>query len=111
MVITTTTIGGGGACRVEGVDDVSGRKWSAIHREAGVHAQHMTWLFTYFDVSWVVHGVPRSQVPCSGRDATEVRRARATCTLPSNRLLCISNMSAPRDFIEQILEQISYRAF
>ena len=26
--------GGGGGCRVEGVDRVSGRQWSAIHREA-----------------------------------------------------------------------------
>ena len=36
----------------------------------------MTWLFAYFDVSWVVHGGPRSQVPCSGRDAMEVRRGQ-----------------------------------
>ena len=34
----------------------------------------MTWLFAYFDVSWVVHGGPRSQVP--GRDAMEVRRGQ-----------------------------------
>ena len=49
---------GGGGCQVEGVDEVSGRKWSAIHREAGVQAQCMTWLFACFDVSWVVHGGP-----------------------------------------------------
>ena len=36
---------GGRACRVEGVDEVSGRQWSAIHREANVQAQCMTWLF------------------------------------------------------------------
>ena len=66
--------GGGGGCRVEGVDEVSGRQWSDIHTEANVQAQCMTWLFAYFDVSWVVHGGPRSQVPCSCRDATEVRR-------------------------------------
>ena len=30
---------GGGGCRVEGVDEVSGRQWSAIHREANVQAQ------------------------------------------------------------------------
>ena len=65
---------GGGGCRVEGLDEVSGRQWSAIHREANVQAQCMTWLFAYFDVSWVVHGGPRSQVPCSGRDAMEVTR-------------------------------------
>ena len=65
---------GGGGCRVEGVDEVSGRKLSAIHREANVQAQCMTWLLAYFDVSWVVHGGPRSQVPCSGRDAMELRR-------------------------------------
>ena len=66
----------GGGCRVDGVDEVSGRQWSAIHREANVQAQCMTWLFAYFDVSWVVHGAPRSQVPCSGRDAMEVRRGQ-----------------------------------
>ena len=33
--------GGGGGCRVEGVDDVSGRQWSAIHREANVQARCM----------------------------------------------------------------------
>ena len=55
---------------------MSGRQWSAIHREANVQAQCMTRLFAYFDVSWVVHGGPRSQVPCSGRDAMEVRRGQ-----------------------------------
>ena len=69
-----SNLGGGGVCRVEGVDEVSGRQWLAIHREANVQAPCMTWLFAYFDVSWVVHGGPRSQVPCLGRDAMEVRR-------------------------------------
>ena len=55
---------------------MSGRQWSAIHREAYVQAHCMTWLFAYFDVSWVVHGGPQSQVPCSGRDAMEVRRGQ-----------------------------------
>ena len=55
---------------------MSGRQWSAIHREANVQARCMTWLFAYFDASWVVHGGPRLQVPCSGRDATEVKRGR-----------------------------------
>ena len=41
-----------------------------------MQAQCMTWLLAYFDVSWVVHGGPRSQVPCSGRDAMEVRRGQ-----------------------------------
>ena len=75
-----------------------------------MQAQCMTWLFAYFDVSWVVHGGPRSQVPCSGRDAMEVG-ARATCRLPSNRLFSISNMSAQQDLIEQILEQVFNRVF
>ena len=61
---------------MEGVDEVSGRQWSAIHREANVQAQCMTWLFAYFDVSWVVHGGPRSQKPCSGRNAMEVRKGQ-----------------------------------
>ena len=65
---------GGGGYRVEGVGEVSGRQWSAIHSEANVQAQCMTWLFAYFDVSCVVHGGARSQVPCSGKDAMEVRR-------------------------------------
>ena len=43
---------------MEGVDEVLGCKWSAIHAEAGVQAQCMTWLFAYFDVLWVVHGGP-----------------------------------------------------
>ena len=67
---------GGVGCRVEGVDEVSRRKLSAIHKEANVQAQCMTWLFAYFDVSWVVHGGSRSQVPCLGRDAMEVRRGQ-----------------------------------
>ena len=58
------------------MDKEVGRKWSAIHREAGVQAQCMTWLFAYFDLSWVMHGAPRSQVACSGRDAMEMRRGQ-----------------------------------
>ena len=30
---------------MEGVNEVSGRQWSAIHLEANVQAQCMTWLF------------------------------------------------------------------
>ena len=89
---------------------MSGRKWSAIHGEAGVQAQCTTWLFAYFDVSWVVQGGPRSQVPCSGRDAMEVRWARATCRLPWNTLFSIGNMSAEQDLTEQILNRVFYRA-
>ena len=74
--------GGGGGYRVEGVDEVSGRQLSAIHKEANVQAHCMTWLFAYFDVSWVVHGGPRSQVPCSGRDAMEVRRGWSYAGFP-----------------------------
>ena len=55
---------------------MSGRQLSAIHMEANVQAQCITSLFAYCDVSWVVHGGPRSQVPCSGRDAMEVRRGQ-----------------------------------
>ena len=77
MVTTSIATGGGGGGRlVEGVDEVSGRQWSAIHREANVQAQCMTWLFAYFDVSWAVHGGPQSQVPFPGRDAMEVRRGQ-----------------------------------
>ena len=58
MVTTSTATrgGGGGGCQVEGVDELSGRQWSAIHREANVQAQCKTWLFAYVDGSWVVHG-------------------------------------------------------
>ena len=41
-----------------------------------MQAHCMTWLFASFDVSWVVHGGPRLQVPCSDRDAMEVRRGQ-----------------------------------
>ena len=44
--------------------------------EANVQAQCMTWRFAYFGVSWVVHGGPRLQLPCSSRDVTEVRRGQ-----------------------------------
>ena len=40
-----------------------------------VQAQCMTWLFAYFHVPWVLRGGPWSQLPCSGRDAMEVRIA------------------------------------
>ena len=77
IAITSTTIeggGGGGGCSVEGVDEVSGRKWSAIHKEAGVQAECIT--FAYFDVSWIVHRGARLQVACLGKDAMEVRRGQ-----------------------------------
>ena len=61
---------------MEGVDEVSRRKSSVIQKEADVQAQCMTWLFAYFDVSEFLHGGRRSQVPCSGRDATVVRRGQ-----------------------------------
>ena len=78
MVTTSraTVGGGGGGCQVEGVDEVLERKWSAIPKEASVQAKCMTWLLAYFDVSWVVHGGPWSQIPCSGRDAMQVRRGQ-----------------------------------
>ena len=92
MVTTSTaTRGGGGGCRVEGVDEVSGRQLSAIHREANVQAQCMTWLFAYFDVSWVVHGGPRSQVPCSGKDAMEVRRGQGHMHASRNQTFAIQD--------------------
>ena len=83
--------GGGGDCRVGGVDKVSGRQLSAIHREPNVQAQCMTWLFAYFDVSWVVHGGPRSQVPCSGRDAMEVTRGRGHMHASLNQNIAIQD--------------------
>ena len=55
---------------------MSSRQWSAIHREACVQAHCMTWMFAYFDMSWVVQGGGRSLVPCSGRDAVVVRRGQ-----------------------------------
>ena len=36
-----------GACKVEGVDKVAGCEWPTIHREGGVQAQCVTWLFAY----------------------------------------------------------------
>ena len=70
---------------------MSGRQLSAIHREANVQAQCMTWLFAYFDVSWVVHGGPRSQVPCSGRDAMEVRRGHGHMQVSRNQNISIQD--------------------
>ena len=58
------------------MDEVSGRQWSVSQRGADVQTHCMTWLFAYFDVLWVAHGGPRSQVPCSGMDAMEVRRGQ-----------------------------------
>ena len=42
--------GGGGSCRVEGVEERSSRQWSANHREANVQVECMTWMFAYFQV-------------------------------------------------------------
>ena len=94
MVTTSTATGGGGACRVEGVDEVSGRQLSAIPRAANVQAQCITWLFAYFDVSWVVHGGPRSQVPCSGTDAMEVRRGQGHMQASLNQNISIQDGNA-----------------
>ena len=102
--------GGGGA--VGGVDEVSGRQWSAIHREANVQAQCMTWLFAYFDVLWVVHGGPRSQVPCSGRDAMEVRRGQGHMQASLNRnidqqhgIAGVDGRAAPRGILSRCVFQ------
>ena len=73
---------------------MSGRQLSAIHGEANVQAQCMTWLFVYFDVSWVVHGGPRSQVPCSGRDAMEVRRGQGHMQASLNQNISIQDGNA-----------------
>ena len=70
---------------------MSGRQSSAIHTEANVQAQCMTWLFAYFDLSWVVHGGPRSQVPCSGRDAMEVRRGQGHMQASLNQNISIQD--------------------
>ena len=67
---------------------------SRPHREANVLAQCMIWLFAYFDVSWVVHGRPRSQVPCSGRDAMEVRRGQGHMQASLNRNISIQDGNA-----------------
>ena len=70
---------------------MSGRQLLAIQREANVQAQFMTWMFAYFDVSWVVHGGPRSQVPCSGRDAMEVRRGQGHMQASLNQNISIQD--------------------
>ena len=94
--------GGGGGFQGDEMDEVSGCKWLAILREASVQAQCMTWLFVYFYVSWVVHGGPRLQVPCSS--------THATCRVPLDRLFII--MANPNaELIEQIMEQVLSRAF
>ena len=93
---------------MEGVDEVSGRQWSAIHREANVQAQCMTWLFAYFDVSCVVHEGPRSQVPCSGRDAMEVRRGQGHMQAPLNR--SISNQDGIARALGRAGEACIFRA-
>ena len=56
-----------------------------------MQAQCMTWLFAYFDVSWVVHGGPRSQVPCSGRDAMEVGRGQGHMQASRNQTFAIQD--------------------
>ena len=75
IFIPNQAIGGGGF-HGDGVDEVSGRKWSAIQREVSVQAKCMTWLLAYFDVSWVVHGGPQLQASWSHTDAMEVRRGQ-----------------------------------
>ena len=70
---------------------MSGRQLSAIHTEANVQAQCMTCLFAYFDVSWVVHGGPRAQVPCSGRNAMEVRRGQGRMQASRNQNISIQD--------------------
>ena len=56
-----------------------------------MQAQCMTWLFAYFDPSWVVHGGPRSQVPCSGRDAMEVRMGQGHMQASLNQNISIQD--------------------
>ena len=38
-----------------------------------MQAQCKAWLFAFFDVSWVVRKGPQLEIPCSGKDAMEVR--------------------------------------
>ena len=70
-----------------------------------MQAHCMTWLSAYFDVSLVVHGGPRSHVPCSGTDAMEVRRGQATCKLPSSRIL--PNSRASKELMDELIRQVS----
>ena len=100
----------GGGCQVEGVDEVLGRKWWAMHKDVGVQAQCMTWRFAYFDVLCIVHGGPRSQVPCSCRDAMDAGGAKATCRLPLDRLFSIMYTDPNQELPEHIMEQVFCRA-
>ena len=70
-----------------------------------MQAQCMTWLFAYFDVSWVVHGGPRSQVSCSGRDAIEVRRGQGHMQPSLNQIL--TNSMASKELIQELIHQVS----
>ena len=64
--------GGGGRGGLSGGGGGRGVGLSVVgHPQGGQFASTV-----YFEVSWVVHGGPRSQVPCSGRDAMEVRRGQ-----------------------------------
>ena len=83
--------GGGGGLSGEGGGRGVGSSIVGFHRKANVQAQCMTWLFAYFDVSRVVHGGPRSQVPCSGRDAMEVRRGRGHMQASRNQTFAIQD--------------------
>ena len=75
------------------MDEVQPREWSAILREVSVQARCMTWLFAYFDMSWVVqgrggggHGVKfhaRARMRWRWRWATE------TCKLPLDTIFII----------------------
>ena len=95
---------GGEGCKVEGENEVEGRKWSAINREAGVQAQCMTWLFANVDVLWVVHGGPWSQVPCLGRGAMEVRRSQGHMQASVERTLRHQQHVRPAKFDRGDLE-------
>ena len=71
-----------------------------------MQAQCMTWLFVYFDVSWVVHGGPRSQVPCSSRDAMEVRRGQGHMQASLNQNISIQ--MATREQLDELVRQVYF---
>ena len=67
--------------------------------------------FADFDVSWVVHEGPRSQVPCSGKDAMEVRRGHGHMQASLGQTPTIMSADPQRELINQIVQEVFCCAF
>ena len=67
--------------------------------------------FCKFDVSWVVQGGPRSEVPFSGMVAMEVRRGRGHMQASLGQTLQLMSANPQRELIKQIMEQVFCPAF